>query len=324
MDSEQVKILKQSVEAFNNFRKENPSVKIHLERATLLRHRLAGINLEGANLEESVLSDAVFDNAILEKAIFDRADITNASFIKAKMSKVVLKNAKLKRSIFERAILTKADCRGADFSLSEMAGADLGGCDLRNANFSGADLTGANLANAKLNGANFRDAKIEGTILAENSKLLSEAEKSGVVQELANEMVDPDTQNKAKIKIAIAIVFVVIIINLLFYLPGYINRKAIENESKDLKIAYIEEKPNGSTYRLEGEVINDRSKPIQKVDLLVYYNWTSEKGVPVFYEVKVDLENLQPQERRKFSKDLAADWKVGSPRSVIIKEAGKS
>jgi uncharacterized protein YjbI with pentapeptide repeats len=110
---EHVKILKQGVEVWNRWRKENPGVRPDLHGADLSTADLRGANLNGANLSRADLNGAILNGA----------DLRGAN-------------------------LHEADLFGADLSVADLSQAALGG-----AHFFGADLSGANLREADLSGA---------------------------------------------------------------------------------------------------------------------------------------------------------------------------
>jgi uncharacterized protein YjbI with pentapeptide repeats len=57
----------------------------------------------------------------------------------------------------ERLLKTR-ECRGCDFTSTEIVNKDLSGVDLTNASFEGGSLYACNLTGANLTGVNFRDA----------------------------------------------------------------------------------------------------------------------------------------------------------------------
>ena len=119
-DEEQLRILKQDVEAWNKWRKDNPDVDIDLGGAYL-----GGAKLIGANLRE--------------------ADLCGANLCGVDLTEANLREANLREAKLTGADLTEAYLLGA-----YLLGADLRGVDLR-----GADLTKANLRGANLRGAYF-------------------------------------------------------------------------------------------------------------------------------------------------------------------------
>jgi uncharacterized protein YjbI with pentapeptide repeats len=128
-DEEHLKIIRQGVAAWNDWRKKNPE----LLKPDLREADLRPITLEGANLQG--------------------ADLWMAD----------LEGAKLRDADLQGAHLWVVDLRRAD-----LRGANLEGADLTGADFDGADLTGANLSGACLEGAqliqsNLCDATLTGS-----------------------------------------------------------------------------------------------------------------------------------------------------------------
>jgi uncharacterized protein YjbI with pentapeptide repeats len=179
--------LLESVEEWNRWRRENPSIKPQLNRVDL-----TGAELEGANLERADLSGTILVGANLNSANLEQADLSGA----------ILAGANLKFAKLERAMLIKVDLTGAELEGANLASADLSGAilvganlnyaelsanlcdamlcwsDLQDANamsalFDNADLTGANLTHTRLSNASFEGANLTGANL--NRAHLSEA-----------------------------------------------------------------------------------------------------------------------------------------------------
>jgi len=82
-NTEQLKTLRQGVDIWNQWRKENPKVVIDLERADLGGANLSGANLSNSNLQGAMLgatnlNDANLSNANLKGAFLTEADLTTA------------------------------------------------------------------------------------------------------------------------------------------------------------------------------------------------------------------------------------------------------
>jgi uncharacterized protein YjbI with pentapeptide repeats len=194
-DDEHLAILKQGVEAWNAWRKENPDIQpdlsganltgARLPEADLSRADLQWSNLSGANLHKANLSGAGLDFATLVKAELDgahlakaylaKAVLTEASLTNATLTEAVLIEANLIRANFRKANLTGANLTGATLFQVDLTEADLTEADLRNAilwgaflinaNFSKATLINAGLPEANLNGANLTKANLTGASL---------------------------------------------------------------------------------------------------------------------------------------------------------------
>jgi len=156
-NAEHVEILKQSVEAWNKWRIENPAVKPDLSDADLSGADLSGADLSGANLSRADLFRANLSGADLSDAVLIRADLSGADLIRADLSGANLSGANLSRADLFRANLTRAGLIGAG-----LIGADLSGANLFRAN-----LSGANLSGAVLDEALFENARMVQTILGD-------------------------------------------------------------------------------------------------------------------------------------------------------------
>ncbi len=78
-NEEHLKILKQGVEAWNEWREKNPQITPDLSKANLIMADLSGADLSGADLCEADLNKAVLHAADLYKA-----DLTGAQDLTAK------------------------------------------------------------------------------------------------------------------------------------------------------------------------------------------------------------------------------------------------
>ncbi|HEU4837338.1 MAG TPA: pentapeptide repeat-containing protein [Pyrinomonadaceae bacterium] len=150
-------ILKQGVNAWNQWRMENIFTEPDLTDAVLMQADLfqaylAGVNFHGANLNQ----------ARLIKAHLMGADLSNTD----------LCDARLNAANLEQANLTEAQAIGADLS-----GANLTKSDLSKANFSNAYFTEANLRRAKLRGTNLTNAILRSANL--DTAILFEADVNG-------------------------------------------------------------------------------------------------------------------------------------------------
>ena len=194
-NEEHLKILRQGVEVWNQWRTENMPdphgladlrsanlcnakleracfdkadlygadlSKADLSRATLRWANLRNANLGRANLSGSTLAEAGLGWADLHEADLRMADLSRADLIGAHLSSARLNGAKLSGTKLGRANLEKADLNDADFN-----GADLSDSNLGGANLKGAKLYSTNLTNATLQEADFNDAKLFSTIFAD-------------------------------------------------------------------------------------------------------------------------------------------------------------
>ena len=137
-DPEHLKILHQGVEAWNEWRRNNPDIKTNLLKA----------NLGEANLEKANFREANLERANLGKTDLRRADLSGAELWKANLSE---------------ANLSGADLSGADLDRANLSGANLSGACLVGAYLEGSCLEGACLEGAQIIQSNFCDATLTGS-----------------------------------------------------------------------------------------------------------------------------------------------------------------
>jgi hypothetical protein len=155
-NDEHVALLKQGVDAWNEWRRENSDVRPDLSGANLganlgaVYHFEAGVY--GANLGRANLSKANLGRAYLNGADLTKAEFQRACFVGAKLIGANLREARLIHANFLYADLGEAD----------LSRANLGGANLSEAKLCGADLSGAYLYDATLNKTDFTDADLTG------------------------------------------------------------------------------------------------------------------------------------------------------------------
>jgi uncharacterized protein YjbI with pentapeptide repeats len=168
MNEKHLAILREGVETWNAWRKENadeppPDLskanlsKANLSRANLIEANLFKANLTGAslieaNLYEATLIDANLSgaNTSLSGANFTGANLSNANLFKANLAGANISRARLFNANLIEANLSKANLTMAILSVANLTGANLIEANLSAANLSGANFTGANLAGASL------------------------------------------------------------------------------------------------------------------------------------------------------------------------------
>ena len=152
---EHLKIIKNGVEHWNQWRKENPEIKPDLRKANIFEDNLSGANLSWANLSWADLSWADLSGNVLNGANLNRANLSWAD-----LSGTVLNGANLNRADLYKADLYASDLSGADLGGADLSGADLEEANLTGANLSDADLMVANLICSNLSKANLTDTKL--------------------------------------------------------------------------------------------------------------------------------------------------------------------
>lgn len=134
-NQEQLEILKQGVQVWDKWRKENPTTEIdlsyaNLSNANLIDFNFKNANLTGINLVGASLISTNLRDVNLKKANLGRAKFLNAYLFNAKLNNTLLNNAK-----FNNTFLVNADLSNAHLNRAEFVEADL-----NHVNFSGAYL----------------------------------------------------------------------------------------------------------------------------------------------------------------------------------------
>ncbi|HKX26909.1 MAG TPA: pentapeptide repeat-containing protein [Blastocatellia bacterium] len=178
-NSDNLAMLQQGAETWNQWRNSDSGVT-----ADLIGADLSGADLTGAKLSGAELSGADLSAANLSGAKLNGADLSAAN-----LSGADLRQADLRVATLGGADLSGAQLRGADLSGCKLSGcklsrANLAGANLRVVNLSGADLSGADLGGANLSGANLSVTNLSGTNL--NGADLSGADLSGADLRMAN------------------------------------------------------------------------------------------------------------------------------------------
>jgi uncharacterized protein YjbI with pentapeptide repeats len=165
---EQLKILKQGAEVWNQWRETNPDEEINLNSANLgeadlIRTNLRKAKLQGTNFRMSNLNEADLGEADLGGADLTEANLCGASLNRARLGEAHLREAKLIKADLRAANLDGADLRKADLTKAKLSDAKLGGA-LTEANLSSAILWRADLSGAHFLGTNFSNAATAQTI----------------------------------------------------------------------------------------------------------------------------------------------------------------
>ena len=154
-NQEHLDILKQGVEAWNQWRKEHPEI---------------WPDLEGANLSGADLTNAYLTNTYLEGANLSGADLTNADLTNADLSRANLSGADLSGANLSRANLSRANLSGANLSGANLSGADLGRAILVGTNLSGATLTGCSIYGISVWNVQLEGAKQDNLVITRKSE----------------------------------------------------------------------------------------------------------------------------------------------------------
>ncbi len=161
---EHLKILKQGVEAWNKWHKENPDVEPNLSEADLLKAylkkaNLSKTNLKNAELEGSNLVDTNIRGALLYEAGLIDANMTGSDLRGANLCKALLIGTNLRKANLSEVYSTEANFYHAKLQRANLKGADLTYSILVGANLTGAILTGVMLYGASRDGWKIKDVE---------------------------------------------------------------------------------------------------------------------------------------------------------------------
>ncbi len=124
-NEEHLKILQQGVNAWDQWRKENPHVEPDLSYAALTGSRLREANLSKADLRGANLTRADLAGANLSRADLLGADLLGADLSRADLCEADLSRANLSEVYLLVADLSRAHLHGADLSRADLSGAHL-------------------------------------------------------------------------------------------------------------------------------------------------------------------------------------------------------
>lgn len=157
---EHLKILKQGVKAWNNWRKVNPHLKPDLSKANLTEIGFTGIsgaNLSGADLRKAWGHGLFAHSTNFSEVDFRKAYFTSCKFFAGDFSKANLAESTFIECGFANANFEYANLRGSLLYMSSL------GTNFYGANLSGADLRCSLLIHARLQKANITGVYLWGT-----------------------------------------------------------------------------------------------------------------------------------------------------------------
>ncbi len=140
-NQEHLKILKQGVEAWNEWRRLNPNIRPDLEEAVLDYENLRRVNFNEAWLYLADLFGADLTEANLNKANFSNADLRAAKLIYADLKGTIISSSYLVDADFSNADLRHAMLNDIDFVDTNLSGADFSKTTMWDARFADVDLS---------------------------------------------------------------------------------------------------------------------------------------------------------------------------------------
>ena len=161
-DDEHVALLKKGVNAWNEWRDENPDIRPDLSETNLYGANLIEADLRDANLYGANLIEANLRQADLRGALLMGSDLYGADLIEANLIEADLRDANLSGANLNAANLGMADLRGAYLSGADLIEANLIEADLRAATLIDTDLTDADLTDCRIFGVSAWRLKLEG------------------------------------------------------------------------------------------------------------------------------------------------------------------
>lgn len=164
---------------WNEWRKDNPNVEIHLQGAGLVGATLQGANLVGATLQGAKL---------------ERAKLQGAKLWRANLQRAKLEGAKL-----QGARLWGANMQSANLRWSNLQGTNLFGANVKEAMGVEGNLQGADLREADLRSATFRMAAVDGETVISGNTVDKKTDFTGVGLDAAR--VDPGIKQLLKYNI---------------------------------------------------------------------------------------------------------------------------
>lgn len=182
-DSQHVALLKQGVEAWNQWRETNYPIVPDLSGADLSRANLNHVNLTGAYLCEvdltmASLSDANLTGADLRGANLKGANLRGTTLNQANLAGTDLSGAHLMLANLIEANLTWVNLSEANLKVANLSKANLSEANLKMANLSGANLSEVNFRLANLSEANLRMVNLSGANLEKTQSLKTDFSKA--------------------------------------------------------------------------------------------------------------------------------------------------
>jgi uncharacterized protein YjbI with pentapeptide repeats len=135
-NQEQLQILQQSVEEWNQWRSQNEGIRPDLREADL-----SDTNLREANLSEANFASTDFSRADLTRVNLTEAYLWGSFLTRAILTQASLARAQLIHTTFAGANLSDTDLLGAYFLHTTLVGADFSRAGLSETVFSNTDLT---------------------------------------------------------------------------------------------------------------------------------------------------------------------------------------
>jgi uncharacterized protein YjbI with pentapeptide repeats len=155
------RILDQGVEAWNSWRRSNPTIQPNLSGIDLSYKNFLGANFSGVNFYKTILSGSCLIAADLSESELEKATLLDSNLQGANLDNAILYKAECSHSDFSKASFHSANLKQANLSQAIFCNANLINADLFDSNLSNADLSGANLTGVRLIEANVQDCILQ-------------------------------------------------------------------------------------------------------------------------------------------------------------------
>jgi len=172
-----IKILKQGVEVWNQWRDQNAEERPNFNDANLSGtvimaamyiERKPGTNLSNLNLKNVDLHEADLNRTNLIDMNLSRANLVGAHLINANLISTDLSHANLSMANLSSAVMIGSDLTGANLSGARLIHADLAKANLSEAILTNASLESVNFTGANLKGVDFSGAIVQGALFTNN------------------------------------------------------------------------------------------------------------------------------------------------------------
>jgi hypothetical protein len=246
-DEDHVALLKQGVEVWNAWRKENPGIEPDLSSADFSNMYLNDANLKGANFSRADLSRTILNGTNLISADLSEADLSRSHLFCTNLS-----SANLYRANFFRA-----DLSFANLTKTNLCYADFGTATLIESQFDGADLTGAKLWETQVTGWSIKGIICQRAFWDRGGKEATEYE-SGAFERIFAE--------KPRIVLRYAGGMSPVDIAML---PLIVERLETDHPNSSLHIRSVQDDGSGAMVTITVEDLADRSEEVFKRDIEV-------------------------------------------------------
>lgn len=158
---EHLKILKQGVKAWNQWREDNPREWPDLSEEDLRSHKnIKAADFNKTYFRSSDLRSINFSDCNFHGADFKGAQLYDTSFVGCNLEAVLLVGVNLAWGKLERCNLCRADIREAFFEATSLVGSDLRRADLLHAHFMRAQFGDADLTRAEVGYSTFGECDL--------------------------------------------------------------------------------------------------------------------------------------------------------------------